>query len=82
MDLVEITMRTPRAMEAIKILNKELPQLLIGAGTIFSTSRERLRFLRARQNSFFCYKLLYERAVPFWPEIKWAGYLTSVEGCS
>ena len=41
LDLIEITMRTPRAMEAIKILNKELPQLLIGAGTIFSTSAAR-----------------------------------------
>lgn len=36
LDLIEITMRTKRAMDAIKILNKELPRLLIGAGTIFS----------------------------------------------
>ncbi len=34
--LIEITMRTKRAMEAIKILHKELPELLLGAGTVFS----------------------------------------------
>jgi 2-dehydro-3-deoxyphosphogluconate aldolase/(4S)-4-hydroxy-2-oxoglutarate aldolase len=36
LDLIEITMRTAKAMEAIKILNKELPELLLGAGTVFS----------------------------------------------
>lgn len=38
LDLIEITMRTKRALDAIKILNKELPELLIGAGTVFSLS--------------------------------------------
>jgi 2-dehydro-3-deoxyphosphogluconate aldolase/(4S)-4-hydroxy-2-oxoglutarate aldolase len=36
LDLIEITMRTERAMEAVKILNKELPQICVGAGTVFS----------------------------------------------
>jgi Entner-Doudoroff aldolase len=36
LDLVEITMRTERAMEAVKILSEELPDILVGAGTIFS----------------------------------------------
>ena len=36
LDLIEITMRTKRAMDAIKILNKELPDLLLGAGTVFT----------------------------------------------
>jgi len=36
LDLIEITMRTPRAMEAIRALSKELPEMLVGAGTIFS----------------------------------------------
>jgi 2-dehydro-3-deoxyphosphogluconate aldolase/(4S)-4-hydroxy-2-oxoglutarate aldolase len=36
LDLIEITMRTQRAMEAIRILSKELPEMLVGAGTVFS----------------------------------------------
>jgi 2-dehydro-3-deoxyphosphogluconate aldolase/(4S)-4-hydroxy-2-oxoglutarate aldolase len=36
LDLIEITMRTQRAMEAIRILTKELPGMLVGAGTVFS----------------------------------------------
>jgi 2-dehydro-3-deoxyphosphogluconate aldolase/(4S)-4-hydroxy-2-oxoglutarate aldolase len=36
LDLIEITMRTPRAMEALKVLSKELPEMLVGAGTVFS----------------------------------------------
>jgi 2-dehydro-3-deoxyphosphogluconate aldolase/(4S)-4-hydroxy-2-oxoglutarate aldolase len=36
LDLIEITMRTERAMEAIKALSKGLPEILIGAGTVFS----------------------------------------------
>ena len=36
LDLIEITMRTPKAMEAIRALSKELPEMLVGAGTVFS----------------------------------------------
>ena len=36
LDLIEITMRTERAMDAIRIVSKELPQMLLGAGTVFS----------------------------------------------
>ena len=36
LDIIEITMRTEKAMEAIKILKKNLPEMLIGAGTVFS----------------------------------------------
>ena len=36
LDLIEITMRTERAMEAVKVLNQELPEILVGAGTVFS----------------------------------------------
>lgn len=36
LDLIEITMRTERATEAIRVLCKELPELLVGAGTVFS----------------------------------------------
>ena len=36
LDLIEITMRTERAMEAVKALSKGLPEILVGAGTIFS----------------------------------------------
>lgn len=36
LDLIEITMRTARAMDAIKVLNEELPEILVGAGTVFS----------------------------------------------
>ena len=36
LDLIEITMRTENAMEAVKVLCKELPEILVGAGTVFS----------------------------------------------
>lgn len=39
LDIIEITMRTQRAMEAIKILKEELPEMLVGAGTIFSLTK-------------------------------------------
>jgi len=38
LDLIEITMRTERAMDAIRTLNRELPDLLLGAGTVFTVS--------------------------------------------
>ena len=38
LDLIEITMRTERAMDAVKILHEELPDLLVGAGTVFTVS--------------------------------------------
>jgi 2-dehydro-3-deoxyphosphogluconate aldolase/(4S)-4-hydroxy-2-oxoglutarate aldolase len=38
LDLIEITMRTERAMEAVKVVNKEVPELLVGAGTVFSVA--------------------------------------------
>jgi 2-dehydro-3-deoxyphosphogluconate aldolase/(4S)-4-hydroxy-2-oxoglutarate aldolase len=36
LDLIEITMRTERAMEALRTISMELPQMLVGAGTVFS----------------------------------------------
>lgn len=36
LDIIEITMRTQRAIKAIKILRKGLPKMLVGAGTVFS----------------------------------------------
>ncbi|MBS7654854.1 bifunctional 4-hydroxy-2-oxoglutarate aldolase/2-dehydro-3-deoxy-phosphogluconate aldolase [Candidatus Bathyarchaeota archaeon] len=36
LDVIEITMRTQRAMEAIKVLREKLPEMLVGAGTVFS----------------------------------------------
>jgi len=36
LDLIEITLRTERAMEAIRVLSTEFPELLVGAGTVFS----------------------------------------------
>jgi len=38
LDLIEITMRTSRAMEAIRLLSKEFRELLVGAGTVFSVA--------------------------------------------
>lgn len=38
LDVVEVTMRTRRAIEAIKNLRKDLPEILLGAGTVFSLS--------------------------------------------
>jgi 2-dehydro-3-deoxyphosphogluconate aldolase/(4S)-4-hydroxy-2-oxoglutarate aldolase len=36
LDLIEITMRTERAMDAVRVLSKDLPEILVGAGTVFS----------------------------------------------
>jgi 2-dehydro-3-deoxyphosphogluconate aldolase/(4S)-4-hydroxy-2-oxoglutarate aldolase len=36
LELVEITMRTKRAMEAIRLVSKSFPEMIIGAGTVFS----------------------------------------------
>lgn len=36
LDIIEITMRTQRAIEAIKVLREGLPEMLVGAGTVFS----------------------------------------------
>jgi 2-dehydro-3-deoxyphosphogluconate aldolase/(4S)-4-hydroxy-2-oxoglutarate aldolase len=36
LDVIEITMRTQRAMEAIRVLREKLPEMLVGAGTVFS----------------------------------------------
>lgn len=38
LDLIEITLRTEKAMEAVKVLCKELPEILVGTGTVFSIS--------------------------------------------
>lgn len=38
LDVIEVTMRTERAIEAVQILNEELPAILVGAGTVFSLS--------------------------------------------
>jgi 2-dehydro-3-deoxyphosphogluconate aldolase/(4S)-4-hydroxy-2-oxoglutarate aldolase len=36
LDLIEITLRTEKAIEAIRVLGKGLPEMLVGAGTVFS----------------------------------------------
>lgn len=36
LDVIEITMRTERALEALKNIKEELPEILVGAGTVFS----------------------------------------------
>ena len=38
LDLIEITMRTEMAMEALRKVSKELPHMMVGAGTVFSVS--------------------------------------------
>lgn len=37
LDIIEITMRTEKALEALKNVKRELPEMLVGAGTVFST---------------------------------------------
>lgn len=37
LDIIEITMRTEKALEALKNIKRELPEMLVGAGTVFST---------------------------------------------
>jgi len=36
LDLIEITLRTERAIEAVRVLSEQLPEILVGAGTVFS----------------------------------------------
>ena len=43
-EVLEVTLRTPRALDALAAIRKELPQLLVGAGTLIHTEQ----FLGAR----------------------------------
>lgn len=45
LDVIEITMRTERALEALKNVKEGLPEMLVGAGTIFSlqTAKEAIK---------------------------------------
>ncbi|UVE19055.1 bifunctional 4-hydroxy-2-oxoglutarate aldolase/2-dehydro-3-deoxy-phosphogluconate aldolase [Pseudomonas sp. LS44] len=43
--VLEVTLRTPRALDAVAAMRKELPDLLIGAGTLIHTEQ----FLEARE---------------------------------
>ena len=43
-EVLEVTLRTPRALDALAAIRKELPQLLVGAGTLIHTEQ----FLEAR----------------------------------
>lgn len=44
-EVLEVTLRTPRALDALAAIRKELPQLLVGAGTIIHSEQ----FLEARE---------------------------------
>jgi len=41
LDLIEITLRTERAIEAIRSISDAFPQMLVGAGTVFTVSKAR-----------------------------------------
>lgn len=43
--VLEVTLRTPRALDALAAVRKELPDLLVGAGTLIHTEQ----FLEARE---------------------------------
>lgn len=43
-EVLEVTLRTPHALDALAAIRKELPQLLVGAGTLIHTEQ----FLEAR----------------------------------
>lgn len=43
-EVLEVTLRTPHALDALASIRKELPQLLVGAGTLIHTEQ----FLEAR----------------------------------
>ena len=44
-EVLEVTLRTPRALDALAAIRKELPQLLVGAGTLIHSEQ----FLEARE---------------------------------
>ncbi|CAD5109735.1 bifunctional 4-hydroxy-2-oxoglutarate aldolase/2-dehydro-3-deoxy-phosphogluconate aldolase [Zestomonas carbonaria] len=43
--VLEVTLRTPRALDAVAAIRKELPEVLVGAGTLIHTEQ----FLEARE---------------------------------
>lgn len=49
-DVLEVTLRTPAALDAIKLLSDELPDALVGAGTV--TNPEQLEQVRAAGAKF------------------------------
>ena len=40
-DVMEITMRTPAALEAIRTVSRQLPEMLVGAGTVLTAEQSR-----------------------------------------
>ena len=55
--VLEVTLRTPRALDALAAMRKELPDLLIGAGTVIHAEQ----FLEARDAG------AYFAGSPGWP---------------
>jgi 2-dehydro-3-deoxyphosphogluconate aldolase/(4S)-4-hydroxy-2-oxoglutarate aldolase len=37
LDIIEVTMRTEKALEALRNIKRKFPEILVGAGTVFST---------------------------------------------
>ncbi|WP_342487237.1 hypothetical protein [Bartonella quintana] len=46
---IEITLRTPNALNAIKAITQEVPESIFGAGTILISEQEQFSF-RSRNN--------------------------------
>ncbi|MGE3919299.1 MAG: bifunctional 4-hydroxy-2-oxoglutarate aldolase/2-dehydro-3-deoxy-phosphogluconate aldolase [Hyphomicrobiaceae bacterium] len=41
LDLIEVTLRTPAAVEAIRVIRREVPQVRVGAGTVLTPEQAR-----------------------------------------
>ena len=39
LNVVEVTLRTPQALEALQVIRKEVPDLIVGAGTVIHTEQ-------------------------------------------
>ncbi len=38
-NVIEVTLRTPQALEALKVIRQEVPDLIVGAGTVIHTEQ-------------------------------------------
>ena len=39
LNVIEVTLRTPQALEALKVIRQEVPQLIVGAGTVINAEQ-------------------------------------------
>lgn len=72
---IELTLRTPAALEAIRAISAEVPEILVGAGTVVAPGQARLaakagaRFLVSPGTTLQLVHAMQETGLPFLPGV-------------